>query len=102
MNKLHATTPHLFPRGWLWIVMAFLPWLPGFSGQGVAEAPAATIDQTRASDNTEWVSDPNQRAHLLGLGVKPWFDRGMRGQGLKVAVLDSGFQGFKAYLGKGI
>src|SRR5262249_52960400 len=48
------------------------------------------------------LTHPRQRTHLLGLGVGPWFERGFRGQGMKVAVLDSGFQGYRAYLSKGL
>lgn len=33
------------------------------------------------------------------LGVTAWHARGWRGQGLKVAVLDTGFHGYKAHLG---
>lgn len=40
------------------------------------------------------------RADLLDrLGISTWHAQGWRGQGLKVAVLDSGFQGYKAHLG---
>ncbi|HTU16446.1 MAG TPA: S8 family serine peptidase [Gemmataceae bacterium] len=40
------------------------------------------------------------RAELLErLGVPAWHKRGWRGRGLKVAVLDSGFRGYKAHLG---
>jgi hypothetical protein len=42
-----------------------------------------------------------QRAELLNrLGVADWHAAGYRGQGIKVAVLDSGFRGFRAYLGR--
>jgi subtilisin family serine protease len=41
-----------------------------------------------------------QRSELLErLGVSAWHANGWRGQGLKAAVLDSGFSGYKAYLG---
>lgn len=40
------------------------------------------------------------RAGLLDrLGIPAWHAQGWRGQGSKVAVLDSGFHGYKAYLG---
>jgi hypothetical protein len=41
-----------------------------------------------------------QRARLLTLlGVDRWHQEGFRGRGVKVAVLDSGFRGFRAHLG---
>jgi hypothetical protein len=41
-----------------------------------------------------------QRADLLErLGVPAWHAQGWKGQGLKVAVLDSGFHGYQAHLG---
>ena len=44
--------------------------------------------------------DAPQRAELLErLGVRAWHAHGWRGQGLKAAVLDSGFGGYKSHLG---
>lgn len=44
-----------------------------------------------------------QRAHHLGqLGVDRWHSAGQRGGGLKVAVLDSGFAGYRDRLGKAL
>ena len=44
---------------------------------------------------------PKSRAeHLAFLGVPDWHDAGVRGKGIKVAVIDSGFRGYKAQLGK--
>lgn len=43
-----------------------------------------------------------RREHLARLGVPAWFDRGYRGQGVKVAVLDSGFRDWRNFLGKGL
>ena len=31
-----------------------------------------------------------------------WFAQGYRGQGVKVAILDSGFRGYRRFLGKGL
>src|SRR5436309_3852961 len=40
------------------------------------------------------------RARLLArLGVDRWHAAGYRGQGVKVAVIDSGFRGWRSYLG---
>jgi subtilisin family serine protease len=37
--------------------------------------------------------------HLERLGVAAWHKAGVRGQGVKVAVLDSGFRGYRQHLG---
>jgi subtilisin family serine protease len=38
--------------------------------------------------------------HLARLGVDRWHTAGNRGRGIKVAVLDSGFRGYRDFLGK--
>lgn len=44
-----------------------------------------------------------QRARrLASLGVDRWHKAGFKGQGIKVAVLDSGFRGYRAALGKAL
>ena len=44
---------------------------------------------------------PGQRdQHLAGLGATAWQRAGHRGQGVKVAILDSGFRGYCSFLGK--
>src|SRR5690349_18757301 len=40
--------------------------------------------------------------HLARLGVDRWHAAGHKGAGVKVAVLDSGFRGYQACLGKGM
>jgi subtilisin family serine protease len=39
------------------------------------------------------------RRHLAGLGVDRWHREGFTGRGMKIAVLDSGFRGYRAQLG---
>ncbi len=39
---------------------------------------------------------------LAALGVDRWHQQGFRGQGCTVAVLDSGFRGYRDFLGKGL
>jgi subtilisin family serine protease len=40
--------------------------------------------------------------HLLRLGAATWHTGGHRGQGIKVAILDSGFHGYRKQLGKAL
>ena len=39
---------------------------------------------------------------LARLGVDHWHSRGQRGRGVKVAILDSGFRGYRAQLGRAL
>src|SRR5262245_31160883 len=41
-------------------------------------------------------------SHLTTLGVSRWHEAGYRGQGVKVAMLDSGFRGYRGLLGAGL
>jgi hypothetical protein len=41
-----------------------------------------------------------RQRHLERLGIPAWHSSGFRGQGIKVAVIDSGFRGFRDALGK--
>ncbi len=44
-----------------------------------------------------------QRQQILArLGVDRWHSAGFRGQGIKVAILDSGFRGYPAFLGRNL
>jgi subtilisin family serine protease len=46
---------------------------------------------------------PNLREDLLeGLGVTRWHASGVRGAGVKVAILDSGFRGYRTFLGSSL
>jgi subtilisin family serine protease len=38
--------------------------------------------------------------HLAELGVKFWHNQNIRGAGIKIAILDSGFRGYRDFLGK--
>lgn len=44
-----------------------------------------------------------QRAHHLArLGVERWHAAGFRGKGVKIAILDTGFRGYRDHLGKAL
>lgn len=46
--------------------------------------------------------EKHRSRHLARLGVDRWQAAGCRGQGTKIAVLDSGFRGYRAQLGKAL
>jgi subtilisin family serine protease len=67
-----------------WLVLAWLatPWSPASAGEAGAEAVRAAV--------------------LERLGVPAWHAAGFRGRGVNVAVLDSGFRGYRDHLGKAL
>lgn len=44
----------------------------------------------------------NRVRQLARLGVRPWHGQGIMGAGVKVAVLDSGFSGYRDHLGRAL
>lgn len=43
-----------------------------------------------------------RRQHLANLGALDWHAKGVRGKGVKIAILDSGFRDYRRFLGKGL
>jgi subtilisin family serine protease len=65
-----------------------------------ARAAAATPDSTQEAPDSQPLEE---RATLLArLGVDRWHAAGLRGKGIKVAILDSGFRGYKNQLGRAL
>lgn len=70
--------------------------------------PVSLSDYQRAATTeSSFVQDADdssvQRLPLLErLGVPVWHQRGWRGRGMKVAILDSGFHGYREHLGKAL
>ena len=62
-----------------------------------ADEWAATPDVQLSAASSE--APPRREELMKRMGVSAWHARGWRGRGLKVAVLDSGFRGYKAHLG---
>lgn len=48
------------------------------------------------------VAPQAEQSHLALLGVDRWHAAGFRGKGVKVAILDSGFRGYRSHLGRGL
>jgi hypothetical protein len=69
----------------------------------VLRTSAAAVATPDAAVST---ADADPRAHraavLEHLGVPGWHAAGYRGRGFKVAILDSGFCGYRAHLGKAL
>src|SRR5260370_11029041 len=95
----------LFPR----LLLALAVLFPVLSGQG--PAPAGATGRSMTAEEATPDSIPGeasaapalgQARHLAQLGVQRWHDAGFRGQGVKIAVLDTGFQGYKNFLGQAL
>src|SRR5258708_5654296 len=74
----------------------FLLVVPGCAPQ---TPPAVSAEQTHDALET---TAPERQAHLSNLGVTRWHDERQRGQGVTVAILDSGFRDYRQFLGKGL
>jgi subtilisin family serine protease len=62
----------------------------------------ASVEQTASDAASALVECPTRQQQLERLGLSRWHGLGFRGQGVKVAILDSGFRGYRAFLGKGL
>jgi subtilisin family serine protease len=71
---------------------------------GLVMAPVVARSPDRATTATPALdSSQEQRDQALArLGVDRWHQAGQRGQGIKVAVLDSGFRDYRSLLGKAL
>lgn len=89
MSTLHLRHAFRAPRFWtvLFLVVVVFP-LPGG-----AEPTAPMQAGSGASTLSLW------REQLARLGADRWHAAGFRGQGIKVAVLDTGFRGYRTFLG---
>jgi subtilisin family serine protease len=65
-----------------------------------SDCESATPDARSAATNAEVV--PRRSVLFEKLGVRAWHAAGLRGRGIKVAVLDSGFSGYRKHLGKAL
>ncbi len=70
--------------------------LTSFAGVPRGEEPSQDVKATTA---LRPAFDDRGRV-LADLGASSWHQKGWRGQGVKVAILDSGFRGYRSALGK--
>jgi subtilisin family serine protease len=87
------------------VVSACLLALGLLGGRGGLEAGAlwheeATPDCGPVAPDTDPVQ--HRKVRLANLGVDRWHAAGIRGRGVKVAILDTGFRGYRAQLGKAL
>jgi subtilisin family serine protease len=75
-------------------------WLLGSSARLHARSEEATPDAEILPDEPHPLRQRLKR--LVDLGVDRWHGAGVRGKGVKIAILDSGFRGYRAQLGKAL
>src|SRR5262249_1986072 len=88
------------------LVLALVAREPGLRtawAAGEAPAPAVQESTTDSAFILPFANPAQQRRqHLAGLGVDRWHAAGYRGRGIKVAILDTGFRGYREHLGQAV
>jgi Subtilase family len=91
--------------GWLLTFTLLWPSLGADNSEARAQGPFYSAEEATPDSA---VAGPDAypgrpRAQILAqLGVDRWHQLGYRGRGVKVAILDSGFRGYRAHLGKSL
>jgi subtilisin family serine protease len=74
--------------------------------QAAADSPLSAWENPSSIDREGPVYDPDPQGSrnriFESLRVSSWHAQGWRGQGVKVAILDSGFHGYRAHLGRAL
>jgi Subtilase family len=85
-------------------LLALAAFLPGAGTYRPDGRNAGVEEATPDSESLPLPGDPReQRAqHLARLGVSRWHTQGYRGKGVTIAILDSGFRGYQAHLGRAL
>src|SRR5262245_21743345 len=99
--------PWMATRRRLWLLgigaHVALTWAGWHAPPAVHLSPLSVARATPDSFTDVTATSPRQRReHLAQLGVDRWHQAGFLGQGVTIAVLDSGFRGWRDYLGKGL
>jgi subtilisin family serine protease len=85
----------IFATGWLVLLLLIAP---GCTPQAPPAAPAEHAAQEHVSTDVPL----ERKLHLAKLGVDRWQQKELRGQGVKIAILDSGFRDYRQFLGNGL
>ncbi len=107
MNHLMTNQVFRTPRCSLLFFSGFLG-ICLLAGLGAAPAPTVGVrlhsgeEAAEPSSAREQAMVARRGAHLSRVGVEGWHKSGFRGKGVKVAILDSGFRGWKDHLGKSL
>jgi subtilisin family serine protease len=83
-------------RSWLWLLLLVVP------ACSSKAPPAASVEQAAQEQFGSEAPALERKLHLATLGIDRWHQKELRGQGVKVAILDSGFRGYRDFLGNGL
>jgi hypothetical protein len=104
--RTHPLMPARRLRLALLLLGALAVLLPRTAGRAPLPPPPAPEASDATPDCGNLPDEPfpaRQRARCLArLGADRWHRLGCRGRGVKVALLDSGFRGYRAHLGKAL
>jgi Subtilase family len=64
--------------------------------------PTSILRADSAASSPDPTTSEQREKHLASLGVPAWHAAGCRGQGVKIAILDTGFRGYRDFLGKAL
>lgn len=69
-----------------------------------AETPASSVQEATPESAVIPYADPLRARlqQLARLGVDRWHAAGYRGRGIKIAILDTGFRGYRTFLGRAL
>src|ERR1019366_6247373 len=88
------------------IPLARFRWLGLFLLLSACSPPnrPASVSGEQTQDSPDRLEAPalERKLHLTNLGAWQAHQNGQRGQGAKIAVLDSGFRDYRHFLGKGL
>jgi subtilisin family serine protease len=93
-----------FTPRWITAIGAFLTLL-AVAGQSASTTPAGSSEEPCAGEPAiarDASTQKERGEHLARIGVDQWQSAGVRGKGVKVAIIDSGFRGYRNYLGKAL
>src|SRR5262249_21178628 len=102
---MHRDSWHLGLSRLLAVVLSLPLALALLTGDpGLRAAQGAGESSTPESEVGPSSVDPLQLRlqHLARLGVDRWHAAGYRGRGIKIAIFDTGFRGYRAYLGRAL
>jgi subtilisin family serine protease len=107
-SRLPATSRSLHPL--LLVSCCFVAFFAAahFSTEAAFPSPSLSFNnEVEATPDAQVVGDasgvlPTRTELLERLGVRAWYAHGWRGQGVKIAILDSGFSGYQAHLGRAL
>lgn len=80
-------------------LLSLLLLVPGALVPDASPAASAAAEEGQADRAATASAGGERTRHLDWLGVHGWHDAGYLGQGVKVAILDSGWRGYREHLG---